>query len=838
MKRLYNIAIPIPGERLYTYAIEVDNDAEEYIGRRVYVPFGRKTYTGFVIEAMETEPDFKVKNVEEVLDSKPIFSANLLKLCQWVAQYYRSSLGEVLKSAIPQGIMPESMIKINLLREVSQETLLQLHRKGSKKADLLDIIKTLNGKETTPKRLANRIGSSSVHNLLESLINEGIIECQAVKSQEKGEKTAFFLKPHSLRVKLNSDFANAYLSLNIRSKKQAELFKYVWEKHSEGKPVLQADALRYTETNYQNAQALIKKELVERYEEAIDRAILDNTNSLAKRDESKLKLTDEQDKVVNEICKAIDSQSFSPYLLHGITGSGKTLIYIQAIERTLRSGRNVLILVPEISLTPQLIDRFKMVFGNNIAVSHSGLSKGERYDAWRKILNKEVRIVLGVRSAIFSPIDNLGLIIVDEEHEHTYKQDSKNPRYNARDMAAVRSKLENATLILGSATPSIESYYNAKQGKYKLLEIKRRADGAELPEIEIVDMLNARKNNKVTGVFSDFLFEQIISRVKKKEGIILFQNRRGYSNMLECFDCGHVPYCQNCDLPLTFHKSKNQLRCHYCGHTIYVPKACDVCGSTKIEEVGSGTQKIEEELHILLKDYGLEPGIQRMDLDTTQKKGIHRTMLTDFASGKTDILIGTQMVAKGLDFDRVSLVGIINADSQLLIPDFRSSEKTYQLLTQVAGRAGRGGKLKGKVIIQSAHPNYPAINHTTNGQYVDFYKEELQKRMDADYPPFFRFVTIEFSGADADKTKLLALKFTSFIPVNPQYIEVMGPNEAQLFKIRNKFRFITVIKNNKQTDQAGKYLNYYLSLAQKEFDKLTNKSDFAIKIDIDSYSSI
>ncbi len=837
MRHLFNIAIPIPGDKLYTYSIDIVQKPEEYLGRRVYVPFGKKTYTGFVVEEMTEKPEFSVKHIEELLDERPIFSANLLKLCKWVAQYYKSSLGEVLKTAIPVGILPESMIRIHLKREISLETMMQLHQKSSKKADLISLIQNLSGKETTPTRLAKRIGMSSVSNLLESLLNDGIIECEAVKSKEKGEKKAFFLMPHSKRVKSESDFANAYLSLNNKSQKQAILFKYIWEKSQTGKEILQAEALRFTDTNNSNIQALIKKELVERYESAIDRAVLEKDNSLAKRDESKLRLTDEQTHVVNEINNSIETNDFNTFLLHGITGSGKTLIYIQAVEKALSVGKNVLILVPEISLTPQLIDRFKIVFGDNIAVSHSGLSNGERYDAWRKILNKKVRIVLGVRSAIFSPIDNLGLIIVDEEHEHTYKQD-RNPRYNARDMAVVRAKLENATLVLGSATPSIESYFNAQTGKYKLLEIKKRADGAELPDIEIIDMLDARRNKKVSGVFSDYLLEQIIERVKKKEGIILFQNRRGYSNMLECFDCGHVPYCNNCDLPLTFHKSHNQLRCHYCGHTIYVPKSCDICGSTKMIEPGSGTQKIEEELEAVLKEYGLTPGIQRMDLDTTQKKGVHRSMLTDFASGKTDILIGTQMVAKGLDFDRVSLVGIINADSQLLIPDFRSSERTYQLLTQVAGRAGRGGKLKGNVIIQSTHPNYPAINHTNNGSYIDFYRDELQKRSDAKYPPFYRFVTIEFSGSDAEKTRKLAIKFTSLIPRNPKYIEVLGPNEAQMFKIRNKFRFMTVIKSNKEEDNAGKYLNFYLSIADKEFEKVKNRGDFTIKIDIDSYSSI
>lgn len=620
MRQLFNIAIPIPGDRLYTYELDINQEPQDYLGRRVYVPFGRKTYTGFIVEIMAEKPDFAVKLVEEVLDEKPIFSENLLKLCRWVAQYYRSSLGEVLKTAIPVGILPESMIRIELLKEISLETMMQLHQKSSKKADLISLIQNLGGKETTPTRLAKRLGMSSVSNLLESLMNDGIIDCKPVMSKEKGEKKALFLIPHSRRVKTESDFANAYLALNNRSKKQAELFKYIWEKFQIGKEILQAEAIRFTGTNNSHLLALVKKELVERYESNIDRAVLDSENSLAKRDESKLELTDEQNSAVNEITSAIEQSDFATFLLHGITGSGKTLIYIQSIEKALKMGKNILILVPEISLTPQLIDRFKIVFGDLIAVSHSGLSNGERYDAWRKILNGKVRIVLGVRSAIFSPLENLGLIIVDEEHEHTYKQDSKSPRYNARDMAVVRAKIEDATLILGSATPSIESYFNAKTGKYKLLEIKNRADGAALPKIEIIDMLDARRNKKVSGVFSDYLLEQIINRVKKKEGIILFQNRRGFSNMLECFDCGHVPYCKNCDLPLTYHKSQNQLRCHYCGHTIYVSTSCDICGSVKMEEVGSGTQKIEEELAIILKEYGLEPGIQRMDLDTTQKK--------------------------------------------------------------------------------------------------------------------------------------------------------------------------------------------------------------------------
>jgi primosomal protein N' (replication factor Y) len=836
---LFNIALPIPGNKLYTYAIEHDDSAESYIGRRVFVSFGRKTSTGFVIEIREDKPDFAVKTVEEVLDEKPIFNANMLKFCKWTADYYKSSLGEVLKTALPQGILPESMIRITLKKHISTETMLLLHKKNSKKADLISIIKSLEGKETTPARLAKRIGSASVSTLLDALINDEIIECEPVRSKETTSKTALILLPHSKRLKTADDFSASYLSLQIKSQKQAKLLKYVWDNTINGIGTLQSSALTATECNHSHVQALLKKELVERQQGTIDRnANKEETESLAKKDESKLRLTTEQSEVCQVIARAITTAAFHPFLLHGVTGSGKTLIYIQAIQEAIRINRKVLILVPEISLTPQLIDRFKLVFGDNIAVTHSGLSGGERYDTWRKILRDEVKIVLGVRSAIFAPINNLGLIIVDEEHENTYKQDSKNPRYNARDLAVVRARIDNAVLVLGSATPSLESYYNAKSGKYTLLEIKSRADGAKLPFIDIVDMISARQNKKVNGVFSEYLLNEIESRLKNKEGIILFQNRRGYSNMLECFDCGHVPYCKNCDLPLTFHKPKNQLRCHYCGHTIYVPSSCEICGSKKIEEIGSGTQKIEEELYTLLKEKGIEVKIARMDLDTTSKKGAHRKMLTDFSSGKTDILIGTQMVAKGLDFDRVSLVGIVNADSQLLIPDFRSSERTYQLLTQVAGRAGRGGKIRGKVIIQSTHPNYPAIKITANGNYLEFYQEEIQKRKDACYPPFHRFITIEFSGTEAGKVFELSKKYSSLLPRNTKYFEVLGPNEAQLFRIRNKYRYITVIKSNKEYDPSGKYLMHYIAAADSIFEKEKNKGDFTLKVDIDSYSSI
>jgi len=535
--------------------------------------------------------------------------------------------------------------------------------------------------------------------------------------------------------------------------------------------------------------------------------------------------------------KDFSSVTKKPLLLHGVTGSGKTLVYISVIQEILKAGKNVLVLVPEISLTPQLIDRFGRVFGDIVSVLHSRMSEGERYDSWRQALDGRARLLLGARSAIFAPIRNLGMIIVDEDHDQSYKHDGTIPYYQARDCSVVRGKIEGATVVLGSATPSLESMYNARSGKYSYLQIQERADEAVLPEIKTIDLREEYKKGNRFGNYSVEMLKSLALRVSKKEGSILLQNRRGFSVYLECPDCGDIPACKNCSVSLTWHKKSNNLVCHYCGYTIHRQKICQICGGADIKELGTGTQKIEEDITERLHEFGTEPVISRLDLDTASARGAHRRILQDFAAGRTDILVGTQMVAKGLDFKRVSFVGVINADLSLFSQDFRASERTFQLLTQVAGRSGRTKESKGEVIIQTRHPEHPAIRAAQQQDYFTFYEKELVEREKSSYPPFSRIIKIEFTGKSNEKVNLQCARFFGILPQKAGFMEILGPVQPMVFKIRNEYRKMIIIKSIREKDPSLRRTRYILKKAMDRYIKDFSESGVSISIDVDSYSN-
>ena len=592
-----------------------------------------------------------------------------------------------------------------------------------------------------------------------------------------------------------------------------------------------------------NCNSIIKSLIKNEYLKIIDIPVNrneseSNQNNLSNLDEININLNEEQLIAKNKIIKTINDRIFKTFLIYGVTGSGKTLVYIQAIKHCIEIGKTALLLVPEISLTPQLIDRFNNFFKDNIAVLHSRQSEGERYDAWRSILDEKVKIVIGARSAIFAPLNNLGLIIIDEEHETSYKQESPAPRYNARDAAIIRGKIENVVVVLGSATPSFESMFNAKNSKYELIEILNRADDALMPEIKLIDTLQKRKNDEMLGALSIDLLQHIKEKISKKEGVILFQNRRGFAFMMQCRECGDIPKCRNCSVTLTYHKAINKMKCHYCGFTTDVYKSCNECGSDSIIEIGYGTQRIEETLEEFFTNSDIKPVIQRMDLDTTKRKGSYRKYLQAFSNGEIDILIGTQMVAKGLDFARVTLVGVINADLQLFLPDFRASERTFQLLTQVAGRAGRHSSFPGKVLIQTAHPTNKAIEAAIERDYYDFYESEIVHRKNAEYPPFIRFILIEFSGNDDDKVMNAAKHFTNLVQKDNKYFIKLGPSQPTIFKINTQFRRILIIKNYKLTDPNGTQLRKLLKSTIEEYNLKHSNPTVKVTIDIDTFSSI
>lgn len=528
------------------------------------------------------------------------------------------------------------------------------------------------------------------------------------------------------------------------------------------------------------------------------------------------KLNDEQRCVVNEVIK--EKTLPRTFLLHGVTGSGKTEVYMALIDEVLKNKKTAIVLVPEISLTPQMTDRFRSRFKNNIAILHSRLSDGEKYDEYRKIARGEVDIVIGARSAIFAPLKNIGIIIIDEEHTSTYKQEN-NPKYSAIDIAIERSKIHKCSVILGSATPSLESYARASKGVYKLLELKHRANGQKMPNVEIIDMNDA---GKIKGHFSKALIDEIDKKLKRGEQIILLLNRRGYASFITCSNCGYVEKCPQCDITLTYHKSSNTLRCHYCGYGTSKSDICPECGEEAMKDLGIGTEKIEEELHKLF-----DAKVVRMDFDTTSKKGAHERIINDFRNHKYDILLGTQMIAKGLDFENVTLVGVINADTSLLIPSFRSSEVTFQLLNQVSGRSGRGEK-EGKVIIQTSNPNHYAIRYAKSHDYVDFFKEEMSIRHKLGYPPYYYLVNIKIISKSYEVARDEASKIGKVLKDNLGHSIILGPSISNVFKLKNEYRFGIIIKYKKED-------NLY-NILNKLIDHYRNNTKVRIDIDFNPYN--
>ena len=533
--------------------------------------------------------------------------------------------------------------------------------------------------------------------------------------------------------------------------------------------------------------------------------------NLINEEKIKFNLNEEQQKVYKEIFNSINTNE--TFLLYGVTGSGKTNVYMKVIEDVIKNNKTAILLVPEISLTPQIIKRFTSYF-SNIAVLHSGLSDGEKYDEWRKINEGKVNIVIGARSAIFAPLKNIGVIIIDEEHSQTYKQEN-NPRYNAIDIAKERCKYHNCPLILGSATPSLESFARAKKNVYKLLELKNRYNNNTMPKVEIIDMNKEFK--KASGYFSNTLIDQIKETLERKEQVILFLNRRGYSSFLTCSSCGYVEKCPNCDISLTYHKSSNMLRCHYCGYATKRKKLCPKC-QEEFKDYGIGTEKVEEELKSLIKD----AKIIRMDVDTTTTKNSHAKIINSFLEEKYNILVGTQMIAKGLDFPNVTLVGVLNADIGLNFPDFRSSETTFSLLNQVLGRSGRGNK-EGKVLIQTFNPEHYAIAYTKNHDYLGFYNEEMKIRKILKYPPYYYICSIKIISKDYNLASKSSYDVVNYLKQNIKNEIILGPSVCNVFKLNNNYRFQIIIKYK----DVNNILEYLTNIEHHYF----NKKDIKVEID-------
>lgn len=595
-------------------------------------------------------------------------------------------------------------------------------------------------------------------------------------------------------VELNIDMSN--LSNYKITSKQKEIIDLISEKGTVLKKELSSSIVK----------TLVDKGILKEIEKEVYREVVTDVSI-----KEKYPLTGDQQKVVDTVLSTFGEPITC--LLHGVTGSGKTEVYMELIEWCLKNDKTSIVLVPEISLTPQMVDRFKSRFKESIAILHSRLSEGEKYDEYRKIAKGEVKIVIGARSAVFAPLKNIGLFVIDEEHTSSYKQDN-NPKYNAIDIAIERSKYHNSTVILGSATPNLESYAKSLKGIYHLVKLPNRVGNRTLPKVEIIDM---NKEKKKGTYFSSKLIELINDRLAKKEQIILLLNRRGYSSFITCSNCGHVEKCPNCDITLTYHKSSNMLRCHYCGYANKHSEICPKCHEHSMKNLGVGTEKIEEELHKLF-----DCRVVRMDFDTTSKKGAHARIINDFKDYKYDILLGTQMIAKGLDFANVTLVGVINADTSLMIPSYKSSENTFQLLCQVSGRSGRGDK-KGEVIIQSFNPNHYAIALAKDHNYLEFFKEEMQIRRQLGYPPYYYLVSIKVISSSYDIAKDESNKVANKLKNELANSIVLGPTVSNVFKVNNTYRFNIIIKYKKE-DMLYPVLNQIIDYY---------KSNSKVKIDID-----
>jgi primosomal protein N' (replication factor Y) len=837
---LVDIALPVPLDHTFTYLVPPDLQSVASIGKRALVPFGRKHLTGIIVGRPATTTIRGLKPVIDILDVKPSFSPELLALTKWIAEYYITPWGDVLKAATPQGFSQKSKKTIRLITQ-DIEPLLQATRKSApRQHTLLQIL--MNGEPISILQLQKKMRTKSIHTVLNDMQQRGWISVE-----EEIEKPK--VKPRLDRfISMTFDGMKLLSDETIRTSlthKQLFLHEALQKELSMERDAVEINSfLRQNHASLSSLKTLVKRGLLQITEREVFRRSEYEPAGLP----PEITLNSDQQFALHEISTALASGKFRTFLLHGITGSGKTQVYIDAIRHVLTAGKTAVVLVPEISLTPQTVRRFKAHFGDDVAVMHSQMSVGERYDAWRMAHQGKVRIVIGPRSAIFAPLENIGLIVVDEEHDSSYKQFDAMPRYNARDVALVRASHINAVVVLGSATPSVESYANAIHGKYTLLELPQRVDSAQLPTIDIVDMAKERrsvyeelkKNVKESGKefpkrlpyssISRLLQSQISHRLERKEGIILLQNRRGFSHVMECYDCGYVEKCNNCEVSLTFHTTKKHLRCHYCGFVKKPPTICPQCRSVELRMHAFGTQQVQQELQELFP----KAIILRMDRDTTSRKGAHHKILQQFGSGGADILLGTQMVAKGLDFPRVTLVGVISADTQMLLPDFRASEGTFQLLTQVAGRAGRSN-LAGEVVIQTLQPDHYSLKHVVLHDFHGFYKEELEYRRELDYPPFSRIVLLEFSGERENEVQHHAKKFVEYLTVLNQQKRfiILGPADAAILKIKNVFRIHVVLKDLKSKDISGVYLHSALIKAKAQYEASPLGVNKKIKMTID-----
>ncbi|WP_285766550.1 primosomal protein N' [Peribacillus sp. SI8-4] len=764
-------------------------------GMRVIVPFGPRMVQGFVIRLKDESEFSKLRYIKEPMDLEPILNDELLQLGNWLTKEAMCFKISALQAMLPAAMKAKYEKVIHVIED-RKDRLPPIIQPFFARNASLSWKEVIDGEHASlfQKELQNR-NLELVYNVKNRLNKKTVRVIQSLLSIDELKAMAS--------------------GLSAQAKKQQELLQYFME-HQELIPL--KELLEVTHASSSTVKSLVSKGALaeldqEIYRDPYENRVFEPSNPFT--------LTDEQAAALKPIQEKIHLDEHDVFLLYGVTGSGKTEVYLQAIASVIEKGEEAIMLVPEISLTPQTVKRFKERFGEQVAVMHSGLSVGEKYDEWRKIHRKEVKVVVGARSAVFAPFENLGLIIIDEEHESSYKQE-ETPRYHARDVAIERAKSYRCPVILGSATPTLESFARAKKNVYKLLTLSRRMNEKALPAVDIVDMREElRTGNR--SMFSELLFSKLKDRLERGQQTVLMLNKRGHSSFVMCRSCGLVINCPNCDISLTYHRFNDIMKCHYCGFEEGMPPVCPECESEHIRFFGTGTQKVEEELAKILP----EARVIRMDVDTTSKKGSHERLLNAFGEGKADILLGTQMIAKGLDFPNITLVGVLSADTMLHLPDFRSSEKTFQLLTQVSGRAGRH-QLPGEVVIQTYTPEHYSIELSALQDYEAFYEREMDLRRKSHYPPYFYVVLITVSHEDLMKAVSVTEKITHYLGsrLNRDSI-ILGPVASPISRINNRYRYQCLIKYKREPD-----LNRHLRTLLEHYQKETAQNHLQITIDL------
>lgn len=810
--KFVDVLLPVPVPRLYTYRVPRELQETVVNGQRVIVQFGdRKVLTGLIATVHHTPPhEHEAKYILDVLDALPVVADIQFRLFQWISDYYMCTLGEVMNAALPSGLKlsSESMVQLRPGFSLEEDT----HSFSEKEILLL---KRLEHESLSYTEISKLLGVKNLYNLLKSLAGkEAILLYEEVKDK--------FRPRLERKVRLAAGFRDAtalemlFETLASKPKQEGILLRYlqlvpVLQDMARNQSGVARKVLLEGDLSESSLNTLIKNQVLEDFDVVVSRF----GDEVVMPDNALPPLSPDQQQAHQDILRHFETHNIT--LLHGITGSGKTEIYINLIRQALDGGSQVLYLLPEIALTTQIVQRLRRVFGNTVGVYHSRFSDNERVEVWNGILSGKFRFVIGVRSAVFLPFDNLGLIIVDEEHETSYKQQEPAPRYHARDVAMMMGQMHHAKVLLGSATPSVETYHHAQQGRYGYVKLDKRFGDAQLPAIRLADMMRERRNKTIKGEFSGLLLRQIAETLQRQEQVIIFQNRRGYSPMVNCEDCGWTPKCVNCAVSLTYHQYKHALVCHYCGYRETLPHQCPTCSSPRLKTIGYGTEKLEEELNLHFPD----TTVQRMDLDTTRSRTGYETIIDQFERGETRILVGTQMVTKGLDFDHVSLVGIFNADRMMHYPDFRSYERAFQLITQVSGRAGRRDK-PGTVVIQTSSPDHPLLMTILHHDHIRFYQEQIQDRQQHAYPPFTRLIEITVKHTDRKTCRDAAAVLAEQLRLRVQHVKVLGPGEPLIGKIRNQFLMSILIKipRGKAELQAIKHQIqsiFYDLLKEKEF---------------------